>query len=577
MEILKQSLPFASPFISSEAPSMADVLDRLDGVAGLSPTWLRDLKSAIRSIARLIGRRPEELPANINWLHIRLRRVQPAEHDLSKKRFANIKSDALKALEMTGCSRERSDWLREPTPAWQTLFERIIDKHDQWKLTQLAQYCSALGIEPTDVTDQHIVGLQRALTEESFINRPEHVAINAAKTWNRLRQEIEGWPDIELSRPPLMREPWTLPLETFSQSFQDDVARWIERLRTPDPLNASGPLKPVRPSTLKHRRFQIRELASALVHTGHSIDAITSLATLVELGNFKDSLRWMMGRFADRPTEAIHGLAVGMTSIAHHHVNVGADHLKAMKGICQRLNLEADGLREKNRARLLQLEDPHNLGKLLHLPAALVEKARRSGLRAQKAALIMQAALAIDILLFAPMRIGNLAGLHLEKHLRSVRIGREKRTQILIPGDEVKNGRTLHYELGAETTELLALYLKEARPALLRAPSDYLFPAQDGGPKATSGLSNLIKAMIRAHTGLTIHAHLFRSIAGKLHSMASPGDFITLSHVLSDSLRTTMKAYGQFEQKSALDHYQRSVDAARSRLKPSGRLRKHPR
>jgi DNA invertase Pin-like site-specific DNA recombinase len=73
----------------------------------------------------------------------------------------------------------------------------------------------------------------------------------------------------------------------------------------------------------------------------------------------------------------------------------------------------------------------------------------------------------------------------------------------------------------------------------------------------------LIKGTILEHTGLTINAHLFRSIAGKIHSLIQPGDVTTLSHVLNNSLRTAMKAYAQFERRSALEHYQNSLAIAR--------------
>lgn len=555
-------------------PSLADVLERLDTMADLSPTRRRDLRSSITSLARLIDRRPEEAPANINWLHVRLRRVAPAAHGISKKRFSNIKSDALKALKLTGCSRERSEWLQPPNPAWQALLDSIPDKHDRWKLSQLAQYCSALGIGPDRLEASHVHGLLTALIEERFVNRPEHVAANAIKTWNKLRGDIAGWPDIELSPLPPKREPWTLPLEHFSQSFRDDVECWIDRLANPDPFDQSGPIKALRPSTIKHRRFQIREMASALVLSGYPIDAVTSLACLVELDNLKTGLRFMMARFNNKPTEAIYGLAMGLQAIARHHVKVDTDHQDQIKGICRRLNLEVDGLRAKNRERLLQLEDPHNLAKLLHLPAKLVRLSRGSDIKAHKAALMVQAALAIEILLYAPMRVGNLATLTLDRHIKSTRNGRERYTQIYIPGEEVKNSKELHYELAPEATKLLDLYLAEARPVLLREPSDYLFPAQNGGPKASQSLSKLIRKTIREHTGLDINAHLFRSIAAKLHNLAAPGDSVTLSHVLADSLRTTMKSYSQFETRNSLKHYQRSVDEARRRLTTQSRQEK---
>ena len=71
--------------------------------------------------------------------------------------------------------------------------------------------------------------------------------------------------------------------------------------------------------------------------------------------------------------------------------------------------------------------------------------------------------------------------------------------------------------------------------------------------------------MILEHTGLTINAHLFRSIAGKIHSLEQPGDVTTLAYVLNDSLRTAMRSYAQFERRSALMHYQASVAKARGK------------
>ncbi len=563
--------PYASPFISEVAPSMAEIMERIDNLSDLSSTRQRDLKSAIRSFCRLIGKEPSEVPANINWLHVRIRRVHPAAHDISQKRLANIKSDVLKALALAGCSRSRSDWLRPPSPQWETLLASVPDKHDRWKLSQFAQYCSALDVGPSEVTDKHILGLLQALIDETFADKPNQVVLNAVKVWNKLRMQVAGWPEITLMHPPRKKEPWTTPLDQFTDSFQEDVNDWLTRLEHPDPFDASGPMKPLRPATVAHRRHQIQQMASALLLAGYPIENITSLAALVQVEAFKDGLRQLMSRFGDKPTEAIHGLAMGVKAIATHHVKVDEEHVNELRRICQRLNLNVDGLRIKNQERLQQLDDPHNLAKLLHLSDRLVRLSGRSGLRPQKAALLVQAALAIEILLYAPMRAGTLSRLHMDQHIRFIGTGRQRRTQITIPALEVKNNRDLHYELGEGATHLLQAYLKEARPILLDAASDFLFPAMNGGPKRTSALSSLIKETILEHTGLVINAHLFRSIAGKIHSMAAPGDFATLSHVLHNSLRTAMKSYAQFEHQSSLRHYQNSVDKARRNLFTDGK------
>jgi len=463
---------YSSPFISHSTPSMALVLERIDDQRDLSETKRRDLKSAIRSFCRLIGKEPSDVPANINWLHIRIRRVAPEAHNISKKRLANIKSDVLKALTIAGCSRDRADWLRAPSPLWQALLDRIPDKHDMWKLSQLAQYCSALEVEPDAVEDEHVLGLFDALVEATFTKNPDRVAVNAAKTWNRLRYEIYGWPDIELSRPLRRREPWTRPLEQFPISFQEDVEKWFKRLENPDPLDPSGPIKPLSPDTIKTRRNQLQQMATALVKSGYTIEEIASLSVLVQVDAFKDALRFLMSRFDDQPTEAIHGLAMGVTAIAAHHVKVEPAHLKELRAICHRINLNVDGLREKNRERLAQLDDTANMAKLLHMPEVLVNKANRSGLRAHKAALLVQAAVCVEILLYAPMRAKTLAGLSLDRHIRFIGKGRQRKAHIYVPGHEVKNKRDLNYELGSGSTKLLEFYLKNWRPVLLRQPSE---------------------------------------------------------------------------------------------------------
>lgn len=361
-----------SPFVSSQTRMLKSVIAELSDIEVLSLNRRRDFKSALNSLARMIGRSPAEIPANINWLHIRARRINAAQHNITKKRLANIKSDALKALALTGCSRERSDWLAPASPGWSDLLGRIEIKHDLWKLTQLAQFCSALSVEPHALMDEHPRAMLATLIAESFVNQPEHVVANAIKTWNRLKGEVSCWPDVVLSPLPRKKERWTFPIETFPDSFQSDVNTWLKRLRNPDLFDRSGPSKPLRPKTIAHRKFQIQEAASALVRSGKSVPEITSLAVLVEMVNLKAELRWMMSRFDNKPTEAIKGVAICLQAIAAHHVGVNEAHLNDIRGIVKRLGRDANGLREKNHKRLLQLEDSDNLAKLLHLPTILV-------------------------------------------------------------------------------------------------------------------------------------------------------------------------------------------------------------
>lgn len=558
------STAFASPFVRSDAMMMSDVLSKLDKVE-VTEIQRRDLKSAIRSVCRLLDRSPAEVPANTSWVRIALRRIHPVQAGISEKRLKNIRASVLKALELYGASRLRSDWQSAPTAEWEALLATVFGKPDSWRLSRLAQYCTAVDVPPHKVSDVEVLGLLAVLQSETFIAKPEDTARQIVLAWNRLKQAIPEWPQIVLTFP-RRKEPWTFPMDQFPKSLQDDVEIWIDRLANPDPLSTEGPSRALRPATIEYWRFALRQVASAIVHSGTAIDSITDLASLLDLDRLRAGLRFLLNRYGGKPTEMIYKLATCMKSVARYHVKVVDTHQKELDALCRRLVVKQAGLRAKNQSRLEQLDDDRNLARLLHLPMRLRDAAKVPSLSVLRRALLVQCALSIEILLHAPMRIGNLSALSLERHIRRARVKGVECLVVTIPASEVKNSRDLSFELTGDTLELYDLYMKEHRPVLLGVPSEYLFPAKNGGPKPGQSLSTLIKETILAHTGLVIHAHLFRSIAGKIHCMISPGDFLTLSHAIGDSHATTMKSYAQFEQKNAVRHYHASVSKARQQL-----------
>lgn len=558
------STAFASPFIRPNAMMMSDILVKLDGIE-MSAIQLRDLKSAIRSVCRLFGRSPTEVPANISWVGVALRRVHPVQTGISEKRLKNIRADVLRALELSGASSARSDWQSTPTPEWADLLATVQGRPESWRMSRLAQYCTAVDVAPHKVSDVEVLGLLAVLKSETFISNPEVTVRKTVLAWNRLTQAVPEWPQNELTFP-RRKEPWTFPLDQFPSSFQDDVEIWIDRLANPNPLSTEGPSRALRPATIDYWRFALRQIASAIVRSGTPIDSITDLASLLDLARLRGGLRFLLNRYGGKPTEMIYKLATCMKSVARYHVKVDDTHQNELDALCRRLVVKQAGLRAKNQSRLEQLDDDRNLARLLHLPLHLCGSAKGPSFSILKRALLIQCALCVDILLHAPMRIGNLSALSLNRHIRRARVKGVECLVVTISASEVKNSRDLSFELTGGTLELFDLYMKEHRPVLLGLPSEYLFPAKNGGPKPAQALSTLIKDTILAHTGLVIHAHLFRSIAGKIHWMISPGDFLTLSHAIGDSHATTMKSYAQFEQKNAVRHYQASVAKARQQL-----------
>ena len=122
----------------------------------------------------------------------------------------------------------------------------------------------------------------------------------------------------------------------------------------------------------------------------------------------------------------------------------------------QKLAVETSGLTEKNRDRLRPLQDPRALTvALLNLPRQLLRDVETGRAKPHRHALLVQTAVALEILIFAPIRIGNLASLDIDRHL--IRVG--KKLHLVIPAGEVKNNVDLEFELPDESARLIATYI----------------------------------------------------------------------------------------------------------------------
>jgi hypothetical protein len=290
--------------------------------------------------------------------------------------------------------------------------------------------------------------------------------------WRSARAVIANWPDLEIARPN-RHVLWALPLENFPGSFRRDLLAWLDRL-SGDDLISDGPLRPVRPITRESHAAQIRRFASAIVLTGRDAKTITSLADLTTIDAVTKGLTFLLRQRANKPTGVIN-IAGTLKAIARHHVGVEQHHLEQMARIIRRIGPRQQGLTQKNRARLRPLDDPQTVRALLGLPAKLMGLASRER-RSYKAALLAQTAVAIEILEMTLMRMRNLVGLDIERHLQRAR--RNGSLHIVIEGDEPKNYTALEYPLASVTAELLDRYLAEYRHILADPGNSALFPGK---------------------------------------------------------------------------------------------------
>jgi integrase len=526
--------------------------------------------SGVRSIARLHDSLPADIPADPEALRRRLNLLTSAAAGMTRSRWRNVRALLTAALALTGAKvvRRRRDAL---APAWLALLEQVSDVYERSRLSRFFSYASANGIVPDDVDDRTVADFAERLKHDSLLYRQTEIVRGLCLAWNRCGETIKAWPAARLIVPNRRRD-YALPSAAYPACFVADVEAYIAHLAGSDLFDATG-RAPASPATLRDVRTRLFEMAAALVHSGRAPETIQSLADLVAADAVKTALTFLWSRNGKRKTGHVHNFALAALKIAKWWVKAPAEQIAALQAIRRQVDPQNTGMTERNRARLRQFDDPENLRRLINLPETILRSMPRKESVGYAAAHRVQLALAIGILLVAPMRMKNLAALHLGRHLVPTRPGGVR--HIVIPAEEVKNRAPLSFEIADFLSELLDFYLAQCRPILSEDPNGYFFPARSGRVKTPQQLAGQIKRMIAREAGIILNPHAFRHLSAMLFLAAHPGEYETVRLFLGHkNLNTTVRAYCGLEQADALRRLDALIDSHR---KNSGNHRGSPR
>jgi hypothetical protein len=424
---------------------------------------------------------------------------------------SNVKSELTFALRHLGLLA-RGSYLAPLTPEWQALWRRLPDKYARTTLARFFRFCSAQGVRPALVMDEFAASFLAALETETLVKQPRVVHQNALRAWNRMRREVPGWPAVALTVP-RYAEHYILPESAFPASFRHDLDAYIGKLGHDDILDLDAPPRPLRARTFKSYRCQLLRFASMLVHRGHVAARITSLAYLVDPEHVEDGLRFLLARHGNRPLKSAFDLALLLGKVAKHWTRSPPEAVSRIRRLAQKVRPPGEGLSSKNRRRLAPLRDERNLARLFLLPGKIRKEIAGKSEITHTDALLMQHAVALMILTYAPVRIGNLAQIHVERNLRWSGPNTTGMLVLDIDGAEIKNGQTLSFPLPADCADLIRDYLRSYQPRLVRAPSPYLFPSDLAGrPKRADTLGKQLSRLIRRAIGLEVNPHLYRHL-----------------------------------------------------------------
>jgi integrase len=545
--------------------SLADLVARLTADDTLSRARRRDLASSLRRLAGLLGRDLAALPADLPELRAAIGRVNPAQHGIARKTWANLRSNALAALRLYGSSAAPS----RKTPLsneWQALQDLLPDKRFRNGLSRFIRFCSANGIAPASVDDAATTDFRCYLETDTLV--PDVVALHrrVCRLWSEAADAIPGWPGRPVTLPDNRKPRRHFALQDFPASFQQDLGAYLAMRANPDPFNDEAPAKPLKPGTIRLQQEHVRVAASVLLEQGSAIERLRSLADLVEPDALMAILRRLLHDHDSKANAWTESIAKTLVSIARLWVRVDSDTLTKLRALQARLPKLPPGMTRKNRETLRQFDDDGNLARLLDLPQQLFAEAVRVDPPTIKAAGQAQIAFAIEFLLNCPLRAHNLVALRLDTHLIRP-AGIRGPVYLCLAPEEVKNDEPIDFELAPSVVRMLELYQRRFLPILGGPDCKYLFCTEAGRQKAQATLALQIRKTLARRLGLVMTIHQFRHLAAKLHLDAEPDAYERLRQLLGHkSLRTTLNAYAKPDTRRAGKEHDRIIETRRRDL-----------
>jgi len=546
-----------SPFTAPGQLSLDDLIARINA-ADLPKITTQNWCWALRTIARVTGKKCAVIPAHPEYLRRLMAKAAPAAMGLSGPAWNNARSLAGKAMAWAGLTSIPGHYQAPYSRQWASLWTLLPAKTSlTYQLSRFFHYCSANSIGPRDVGDAVFEQFHEALTGESLIDNPYEAYRGAAKSWNNAVERIAGWPQTRVSVPSKRCAPFSLPWSAFPGSLESEVEAHLASLAKVD-LDGDRS-RPMRPATIAKRRKQLLWLSSALVHSGVAASSLDSLEVALAPEMVKRGYEFLLQRREGESFPGLANLAQFLPALARR-TGLPAGTVLALMRFKKALQVKHHGLAERHRATLQRFYDPAAVQALINLPQLIRELLVRSGRKGAREAKLLQTAVAIELLLVAPVRISNLASIEIHRHLVTVRTD-PRELHLRFPAHEVKNEQDLEFPLPAATLELIDLYLTEYRHLLVKDAGAFLFPGKRSGrPKVAQGLSRQIKKTVHKHTGLEMPAHRFRHATAKIFLDRNPGQYEVVRQFLGHrDIKTTIAFYAGAEGPAAARHYFQTI------------------
>jgi integrase len=559
---------------TAEMPTLGTVRAGLDRLGALAGTRERDMQSAVRCVARLLGNEPDAIALDLEAISAGLGAISPLAAGLTAKRYANIKSDFLAAVKASGIKPVFVPVKKALSPEWVGLFKRLSGRRVHIGLSRFARHANGKGIAPKGVNDELFAGFISEVRQGSLHRNPNALYRQVTLIWNEAARDSSL--GLQLVTVPSFRGPPKRVDRTLLRpEFKEDADQYLSWCSGVDPFATDARPKALASRTLGLSRDQIHAAVSALASSGIDPKSVRALADLVTVDNFKRILRWRVEHSGGEKNSFNHYLARMLVRVAREWVKVDAPTLAELNRLASKLPAPKRELVPKNKRFLRQFDDPAALRRLIRLPEQLWKEVKSDKKPSFRTLAKAHAALGIAIPSYMPIRLENLRSLEFETHL-FVRAGAKAISTLELPSSEVKNETEVAFDIPPHVARMLLEYRDSIAPKIIGHRPTRLFVNVDGSPKSASTVAYLIQSYARRRAGIVLSPHQFRHLNAKIMLDAHPGAFEDVRQLLAQKSIKTTQIYAGIDRRRAGLHQQKLIEQAiaeptrtRGRIKPS--------
>jgi integrase len=525
-------------------PSFQDAIAMIAASTELPEQLKRHLITSLRQFAKATDRPLEVIPARYSAVRNDLAQWHHAPSGLTPKTVMNHRSNTKRALLYLSQEKGIPEYGAPLTAEWEALRAKVGNSLSRSRLSSFIRHCSANEISPKEVNETVV---DKFMEYRNRCSRPADGAFRRllARAWNANIGSVAGWPKRELIEPPV-KSVVEVRWEEFPKGLQKDVDKYLNGLTKIRKDRSGRHIKPLRASTIHGRSAELQAAARVAVKIGIPIKKLDSLQSILKPKVAEKILDAYWEKNGEKPKLYTVDLARRFIAIAKETKCLSEREHEQLWEIWTRLNVERpeEGLTEKNLDFLRKLLTPGVWGRVVNLPFAMMEEARRQRHRPIRAAVIAQLAVAIAIEAVAPVRLDNLTSIRLGVNLIKPDGPKSNYWLHFVP-EHTKNNVRLQFVFKEYLTRLIDEYVHDFWPALLRGrKEDYLFPGLRQGAKGKVSFSGQISRHIYKAVGLQMTVHQFRHAAGAIVLKNRPGEYELVRQILGHrSIATTMRCY----------------------------------